>query len=150
MDRDPGGGSRPLEPKLIIPGHGKPQSDLSYVAKLKSLFATTLEQVEAAAREGLSEEEILETVTLEEQAELFAGKDPMAPLRLRNLFQTAGHQKRSREPVVRWRPASRRSSEPLPEATAFVNYQRLKRKRNRTGEEIRGWKTRKLTEMLFS
>ena len=78
------------EPSLIIPGHGEPQENLVYVGQLRQLFQTTLDQVEAAAGRGLPEEEILESVMLDEELEQFAGDDPMARYAFESYFRVPG------------------------------------------------------------
>jgi glyoxylase-like metal-dependent hydrolase (beta-lactamase superfamily II) len=67
-----------MQPRLLIPGHGRPMQDLTHVEQLLDLFDDTLTQVQAAASRGSDLQEVLSEVRLEKYAVRFAGEDAAA------------------------------------------------------------------------
>lgn len=90
---------RTREPTILIPGHGAPQSDASYLSKLERALATVREQVQPLAEAGADLEDTRRQVDLAELTQLFAGDDPWAALALQRYFL---------EPIVEaaWREAN--------------------------------------------
>jgi len=60
-----------LQFKILIPGHGNPQSDSSYLDKLQRAIAAIRSQVGHLAKEGVPLEKVKEKVNFTKMAELF-------------------------------------------------------------------------------
>lgn len=61
---------------VLVPGHGAPMTDPSYVVKLKALIETTRARVAPLALAGKSLDDVKKEVDLSDQAAIFAGTDP--------------------------------------------------------------------------
>lgn len=66
-----------LEPRVIVPGHGEPQRDVSYVRRVQGLIRHTLEQVRAAARAGTDLEQVRAAVDFGSWRARFTHGDPV-------------------------------------------------------------------------
>jgi glyoxylase-like metal-dependent hydrolase (beta-lactamase superfamily II) len=73
---------------VILPGHGEPMRDWSYVDRLSTLFAGTLAQVRAAAAGGASLDSVRKVVTLDAFRAQWAGTDRYKLRAFDNLFRT--------------------------------------------------------------
>ncbi len=67
-----------FDAELIIPGHGTPQKDTAYIARLASLIDATLEAVKKARADGVAYEDLQKAVSLDAQKTVFTGGDPIA------------------------------------------------------------------------
>jgi cyclase len=62
-----------LNPGIIIPGHGPVMHDTAYLKTLVEVFQSLFAQVKAAAAQGLTLDEVLKKVTMEEYKQRFEG-----------------------------------------------------------------------------
>jgi glyoxylase-like metal-dependent hydrolase (beta-lactamase superfamily II) len=62
--------------KVLIPGHGEPQTDRAYIERLIALIETVRAQVGPLAAQGLELKEVRARVDLSRQAHAFVGEDP--------------------------------------------------------------------------
>lgn len=67
---------RELDFALLVPGHGRPMSDATYLDQLIGLITETRSQVAPLAAQGLDLDAVRERVDLSRQKALFAGNDP--------------------------------------------------------------------------
>ena len=67
---------RALEPRRIVPGHGKVMDDDAYLRRLAALFAETRVQVRKAIANGRTLEQMQKEITLPDFEKQFAGDDP--------------------------------------------------------------------------
>jgi glyoxylase-like metal-dependent hydrolase (beta-lactamase superfamily II) len=61
---------------VLVPGHGEPQGDRSYLLKLIGLLEEVRRQVGPLASQGLSLEEMRKKVDFSDHARTFVGDDP--------------------------------------------------------------------------
>jgi glyoxylase-like metal-dependent hydrolase (beta-lactamase superfamily II) len=66
-----------LEADVIVPGHGEPQRDRSYLEQVQGLLRATLDRVGAAAQEHADLEGVRGTVDLDDWRDRFAHGDPV-------------------------------------------------------------------------
>jgi cyclase len=75
-----------FDTKTIIPGHGKIQSDWSYVRMEQDLLRATIDRVNGAVKRGLTLEQTQTEVTLEDWRDRFAGNDHWRKRNFRNYW----------------------------------------------------------------
>ena len=76
--------------KTIIPGHGAPMEDASYINQLSTLIDETLAAVKKAKDEGVAYDDLASAVDLSTQEKTFAGEDPVAVNAWNSYFVTPG------------------------------------------------------------
>ena len=65
-----------FDAEVIVPGHGAPQYDRSYLALVQTLLETTTNRVQAAHESGTAYKDLADTVDLGDLRRAFAGEDP--------------------------------------------------------------------------
>lgn len=75
-----------LDAETVFLMHGYPQKDRAYLRKVQSLLRALVDQVKAAAAEGLTAEQAKERITLAEWKDRFAEGDPAREYAFRAFF----------------------------------------------------------------